>query len=99
MSMMLARAIGVMHMEDQGLRDDKIIAVHVHDPAFEEYIDIDDLPRHTMREIQRFFQDYKTLEAKSVKVEEMGGAEEAKRVVREALELYQKEEEHLRGWK
>ncbi|HEY8429400.1 MAG TPA: inorganic diphosphatase [Sandaracinaceae bacterium] len=99
MSIMLARAIGVVHMEDQGMRDDKIIAVHVHDPAFEEYGDIDDLPKHTMREIQRFFQDYKVLESKEVKIEEMGGAAEAKRVVREALELYQREEEHLRGWK
>ena len=98
-SIMLARAIGVMHMEDQGQRDDKIIAVHIHDPAFEEYADLDDLPKHTMREIQRFFQDYKQLECKSVKVEEMGGAAEARRVVRDALELYQKEENHLRGWK
>lgn len=99
MSIMLARAIGVMHMEDQGLRDDKIIAVHVHDPAFEEYADLEELPSHTMREIQRFFQDYKTLESKNVKVEEMGDAFEAHRVVRDALELYQKEEERLRGWK
>jgi inorganic pyrophosphatase len=52
-----------------------------------------------MREIQRFFQDYKTLENKSVKVEEMGGAAEALRVVRAALELYQVEENHLRGWR
>ncbi|HJL16298.1 MAG TPA: inorganic diphosphatase [Sandaracinaceae bacterium LLY-WYZ-13_1] len=98
LSMMRARAIGVMHMEDQGQQDDKIIAVHVHDPAFEEYRDIDQLPKHTMREIQRFFKDYKTLENKVVTVEEMAGATEAVRVVREALELYQTEENRLRGW-
>lgn len=97
--MMFARAIGVMHMEDQGVRDDKIIAVHVHDPAFEEYNDLDQLPKHTMVEIQRFFQDYKTLENKTVKIEEMGGAAEAVRVVRSALELYQTEENRLRGWR
>jgi inorganic pyrophosphatase len=98
LSMMRARAIGVMHMEDQGQQDDKVIAVHVHDPAFEEYTEIDQLPSHTMREIQRFFKDYKTLESKAVKVEEMAGADEAVRVVREALELYQTEENRLRGW-
>jgi len=98
-AMLVARAIGVMNMEDQGQRDDKIIAVHVHDPAFEDYGDLEDLPTHTMREIQRFFQDYKTLENKSVKVEEMGGAADALRVVRAALELYQVEENHLRGWR
>lgn len=98
-SIMVARAIGVMHMEDQGQRDDKIVAIHVHDPAYEDYTDLDQLPRHTMREIQRFFQDYKTLENKTVKVEEMGGVEDALRVVRTALERYQVEENRLRGWR
>lgn len=99
LSMMSARAIGVMHMEDQGQQDDKIIAVHIHDPAFEEYIELDQLPSHTMREIRRFFSDYKMLEDKVVKVEEMGGAAEAVQVVRAALELYQVEENRLRGWR
>lgn len=99
LSMMFARAVGVVCMEDQGLRDDKVIAVHIHDPAFEEYNDLDQLPKHTMREIQRFFEDYKTLENKTVKVEEMGGASEAIRIVRAALELYQTEENRLRGWR
>ncbi len=50
LSMMLARAVGVVYMEDQGMRDDKVIAVHVHDPAFEDYNDLEQLPKHTMRE-------------------------------------------------
>ena len=99
LSMMRARAIGVMHMEDQGEEDDKIISVHVHDPAFEEYTDIAQLPNHTMREIKRFFGDYKTLEEKEVVVEELAGAAKAIEVVREALELYQREENALRGWR
>jgi inorganic pyrophosphatase len=99
LSIMRARAIGVMHMEDQGQQDDKIIAVHLHDPAFEEYRELDELPSHTMREIQRFFKDYKTLESKAVKVEELEGRDDAVKVVREALELYQKEENKLRGWR
>ena len=99
LSMMRARAVGVMRMEDQGEQDDKIIAVHAHDPAFADYQDLDDLPKHTMREIQRFFKDYKTLEHKTVTVEEMAGATDAVKVVREALELYQQEENQLRGWR
>ena len=99
LSMMRARAIGVMRMDDEGEQDDKVIAVHVHDPAFEEYEDIDALPTHTMVEIKRFFQDYKTLEKKNVKVEELVGREDAVRIVRECLELYQKEENRLRGWR
>lgn len=99
LSMMRARAVGVMRMADQGQQDDKIIAVHVHDPAFSDYAELEELPRHAMREIQRFFKDYKTLENKSVTVEEMAGAAEAVQVVREALELYQQEENRLRGWR
>ena len=99
LAMMRARAIGVMRMVDQGDPDDKIIAVHVHDPAFEEYATLADLPGHTMREIQRFFQDYKTLENKSVAIEEPDEHDVAVRVVREALELYQREENRLRGWR
>jgi len=99
LSMLTARAIGVMHMADQGQQDDKIIAVHLHDPAFEDYADLDQLPSHTMREIRRFFKDYKALEKKEVEVEELGDAQQALGVVREALELYQKEENRLRGWR
>lgn len=32
MCFMRVRAVGVMHMIDQGERDDKIIAVHIDDP-------------------------------------------------------------------
>ena len=97
-SIMQARAIGVMHMEDEGKGDDKIIAVHVGDPAFADYRDITELPRHTAREMQRFFQDYKILEHKEVRVEALEGAAIANESVRKAIELYRREETRLRGW-
>jgi len=98
LSIMRARAIGLMRMNDGGKEDDKIIAVHIHDPAFSDYTDIEQIPRHVSREIQRFFQDYKTLENKSVIVENMEGAKAAIEVIRDAIHLYQKEENRLRGW-
>jgi inorganic pyrophosphatase len=98
MAMLVARPIGVMHMADEGQNDDKIVAVHVHDPAFAEVTDIDQLPSHTYLEIRRFFQDYKALENKEVRVDELGGAVEAVAVVRAALALYRSEENRLRGW-
>ena len=98
LSLMEARAIGVMRMADQGEQDDKVIAVHLNDPAFHEYQDMSELPSHTMREIQRFFEDYKTLEHKDVVIEDLQGREEALKVVRESLELYQSSENQLRGW-
>jgi inorganic pyrophosphatase len=64
-----ARPIGVMQMVDQDEEDDKIIAVHEHDPAFSHYRDISELPQHTLYELQQFFEDYKKLEHKKVRIE------------------------------
>lgn len=98
MAIMRARAIGVMHMLDEGAADDKIIAVHVDDPAYADYQDISDLPAHTMREMQRFFMDYKTLEHKEVSVEKQHGRKEAIEVIRKSFADYRAAESKLRGW-
>jgi inorganic pyrophosphatase len=83
-----ARAIGVMQMRDEKGLDDKIVAVSIRDPAFADYVDKDQLPQHTLREIRRFFEDYKALEQKQVVVEDMLGPADALRVVRESLTVY-----------
>jgi inorganic pyrophosphatase len=98
LSIMVARAIGVMHMSDEGKSDEKIIAVHVHDPAFTDINDIEQLPRHVFAEIQRFFLDYKILENKTIVVDDLAGSKQAVDVVREAFALYRAEENRLRGW-
>lgn len=98
LSIMEARAIGVMHMQDEGKGDDKVIAVHCSDPAFNSYTDINQLPKHLFREMRRFFEDYKVLENKVVVVDDFSGAETAVQVVRDALSLYRTEETRLRGW-
>ena len=85
-----ARAIGVMRMRDEKGIDDKIVAVSVRDPAFAEYTDKAQLPTHLVRELQRFFQDYKVLEHKQVIVEDLLGPDQAIVIIREALELYRR---------
>src|ERR671912_1704520 len=84
-----ARAIGVMRMRDEKGLDDKIVAVSIGDPAFLEYTDHTQLPNHVLREIRRFFEDYKVLEHKQVVVEDLLGPPDALRLIREALMLYQ----------
>src|ERR1041384_5047856 len=56
-----ARAIGVMRMRDEKGTDDKIVAVSVRDPAFAHFVDKAELPAHVLRELRRFFEDYKGL--------------------------------------
>ena len=85
-----ARAIGVMRMRDEKGIDDKIVAVSVLDPAFADYRDKAELPAHVLREVRRFFEDYKSLEQKQVVVEDLVGPAEAMQIIREALDLYRK---------
>jgi inorganic pyrophosphatase len=85
-----ARAIGVMRMRDEKGIDDKIVAVSVRDPAFAGYTDKDQLPPHVLLELRRFFEDYKVLEHKQVIVEGLLGPVEAVEIIRDALELYRK---------
>ena len=85
---MRARAIGMLAMSDEKGRDDKVIAVHVDDPEYEPYRDIAELPRHRLKELERFFLDYKALENKVVNVEDLKGRARAEDIVREAARLY-----------
>ncbi|PIP72432.1 MAG: inorganic pyrophosphatase [Nitrospinae bacterium CG22_combo_CG10-13_8_21_14_all_47_10] len=89
LSIMMARPIGVMEMVDSGETDDKIIAVHAHDPEYAHYEAIEELPPHRMVEVQRFFEDYKSLEKKLVVVEKFLGRKEAEVIIQNAMALYQ----------
>jgi inorganic pyrophosphatase len=85
-----ARAIGVMRMRDEKGIDDKIVAVSVRDPAFSDYTAHEQLPAHLLREIRRFFEDYKVLENKQVLIEDLLGPDDALRIIGEALDLYRR---------
>ena len=85
-----ARAVGVMRMRDEKGIDDKIVAISVRDPAFAGINNKDQLPPHVFRQVRRFFEDYKVLESKQVVVEDLLGPEDALRIILEAMELYQK---------
>ena len=85
-----ARAIGVMRMRDEKGIDDKVVAVSVRDPAFADYFDQSQLPAHVMRQVRRFFEDYKILEHKQVVVEDLLGPADAVAVIRDGLDMYRR---------
>ena len=83
-----ARAIGLMTMVDAGKKDHKIVAVATEDPEFAGFTEAAQMPPHRMRMLHRFFQDYKQLEGKAVEVDEIQPAETAFPVIEDALHRY-----------
>ena len=83
-----AKVIGVMQMIDGGDADDKIIAVAAHDKSINYINNIEELPKHFFDELRHFFEEYKTLENKTVKVEEFGDKAQALQIIEDAIKLY-----------
>lgn len=85
-----ARPVGVLRMRDRDEPDDKILAVPLRDPYYEEYFDIADLPQHVLREIDYFFATYKALEGKTVVTKEWDKSELAMQEIERSIDLYRK---------
>jgi inorganic pyrophosphatase len=88
LSILRARAIGVIRMRDEAREDDKIIAIHMDDPEYADYQDLGDLPSHLVRELEQFFLDYKELEGKTVAVEGLRGRAHAEQAIEKAAGAY-----------
>lgn len=80
--------IGVIKMLDDGHKDEKIIAVPFGDPMYNGYTSIFHLPKHVYDEMTHFFSVYKMLEQKQTVVDEVGGADEAMRIVETCIDRY-----------
>lgn len=81
--------IGVMRMIDADEVDDKIIAIPCHDPAWNYYTDISQLPPHRANEIAHFFEVYKELEHTLTATSDAHGKEEAMEVIQSCIDRYQ----------
>lgn len=96
LTLITARAVGLMTMVDGGKLDHKIIAVAIDDPEFAPYTEAVDLPHHRRSMLRRFFQDYKILEEKAVEVDEIEPSEKAFPIIELALQRYS--EQRRRGF-
>ena len=83
-----AQVIGVMRMVDQGEGDDKIIAVAADDKSVNHITDVSQVPEHFYSEIRHFFEEYKTLEKKTVLVEDLQDKKTAVEILNKAIADY-----------
>lgn len=88
LSLVRAYPIGVISMIDNGHNDEKIIAIPYSDPNYNQYTDINQLPRHIFDEMRHFFSVYKNLENKETAVDEVENRDVAIEVISRAIENY-----------
>ncbi|MFK4750849.1 MULTISPECIES: inorganic diphosphatase [Oceanospirillaceae] len=90
-SVIRARPVAVLNMEDEGGEDVKLLAVpHTKlSKIYDDVQDVNDVPELLRNQIAHFFENYKDLEAgKWVKVRDWGNADEARRLIMESAEAY-----------
>lgn len=84
------RPVAVMEMIDDGYSDYKIIAVPKDDKRWEDVQDLEDINKHTLHEIQHFFETYKKLNGRphDVVIHGFKGKKEAIEAVTKSIEMY-----------
>ncbi|MBQ3309236.1 inorganic diphosphatase [Candidatus Saccharibacteria bacterium] len=87
-----AKVLGVMKFVDDGEVDDKIICVPADDRNNgDAYNSLSDLPKRILEQIEFHFNHYKDLKKPgTTKVEKFGDAEEAKQVIADAIDRWNK---------
>jgi len=78
------RTVGLLNMLDQGVADDKILAVGAHNPQHQRIHDCPDVEPHVLKEIEHFFSVYKELEGKRTEILGWRNADAAHRLIGEA---------------
>lgn len=81
--------IGLIPMVDNGMEDEKIIAVPFSDPTYNYLKSFEDLPPHLIREMRHFFKVYGELQNKTTNVNRATGPDEAKNIIQEAIARYE----------
>ena len=86
---MQVRPIGVLGMLDQGVPDEKILAVGKNNPRYNDVWNYSEIYPHILKEITHFFSIYKDLEGKRVEIKGWKDVHEARKVVMESAERFQ----------
>jgi inorganic pyrophosphatase len=87
-SVVRARPIGMLEMEDEAGMDNKVLAVPIKkiDPDYVDIEDIGDVSEHTKNKIRHFFENMKSLEkGKWVKLKNFLGKDAAMEEIRKCM--------------
>jgi inorganic pyrophosphatase len=82
------RPIGLLEMLDQGVPDEKVLAVGKNNPRYADVWNYSEIYPHMLKEITHFFAIYKDLEGKRVEVKGWHDAAFARNKVVEAVQRY-----------
>ncbi len=96
-SLIKVKPIGVLEMEDEAGKDEKVIAVPKEkiDPFWGKFENIDEIPEAYKNLIKHFFENYKTLEpGKWVKIKNWLDKKEAEKIINKAIENYKNAQAH-----
>ena len=85
---MEVRPIGILEMLDQGLADEKVLAVGKGNPRYKDVWNFSEIYPHMLKEITHFFSIYKDLEGKRVEVKGWRDASFARNKVIEAQQHF-----------
>ena len=89
-SALSVRPVGFLQMTDDKGQDEKILAVPVNDPRFNERCKLSDIRQHVLLEIEHFFKIYKELEKKFVDIDKWYDVEDTKKLILEAHSNFKK---------
>jgi inorganic pyrophosphatase len=83
------RPVGLFRMKDRDEMDEKVLCVPTHDPLWDEYQDIKDVPNHFLREVEHFFAIYKDLEGARVQTLGWEDAASARQSIMDSIARYE----------
>jgi inorganic pyrophosphatase len=88
-----ARVVGLFKMTDRGRNDYKVLAVPNSDPLFAEFTQLENVPKHFLREVEHFFATYKQLEGVKIETQGWDGVAVATNEVRSSVARFLKSQQ------
>src|SRR5215468_7564461 len=94
---MEVRPIGVLDMLDQGVHDEKLLAVGKSNPRYKDVWNYSEIYPHILREITHFFSIYKDLEGKRVEAKGWQDASAARALIVESQKAFSDQQKRGAG--